>query len=187
MSSKIHVKRLCEYCENEFIACTTVTRFCNSPCNKKAYKKKLREDKIVASNLETEYRQVQERQANLDRPVMTVKQIADGLGIYLKAACRLINAGKLDASNFSIRMTWITREIVQQFFEDFKISPKNVSYKVPEKMSSEMVQEQLVMTPGNCYTVPEISEMFQMDRWSLYDLLKRKGIPKVKIKKDTIT
>ncbi len=53
MSSKIQIKRICEYCGNEFTAQTTVTRFCSHKCNSRAYKLKVKEMKVGKSNEET--------------------------------------------------------------------------------------------------------------------------------------
>jgi hypothetical protein len=47
MSSNILIKRVCQYCGNEFSAKTTVTRYCSHVCNNKAYKLRLRNKKMV--------------------------------------------------------------------------------------------------------------------------------------------
>ena len=49
MSSNIRVSRICQFCEKEFIARTTVTKFCSHKCNSKAYKMKKRNEKVKTS------------------------------------------------------------------------------------------------------------------------------------------
>ena len=53
MSSNIEIIRICEYCHNEFIAKTTVTRYCCHKCNSRAYKERVKSKKIKRSNEET--------------------------------------------------------------------------------------------------------------------------------------
>ena len=53
MSSNIEIKRVCEYCGNEFTARTTKTKYCSHKCNSRDYKKKIKEKKIQVSNKET--------------------------------------------------------------------------------------------------------------------------------------
>lgn len=47
MSSNFTVKRICEQCDGIFEAKTTVTRFCSARCNKKNYKLRKRNSKMV--------------------------------------------------------------------------------------------------------------------------------------------
>jgi hypothetical protein len=53
MSSNIYIKRICENCGQEFIACRTVTRFCSHTCNSRYAKLQARQLKEKASRFET--------------------------------------------------------------------------------------------------------------------------------------
>jgi excisionase family DNA binding protein len=57
MSTNIEISRICEFCKRVFTAKTTTTRFCSKPCNEKQnrknYKAKIRDNKVVESNKET--------------------------------------------------------------------------------------------------------------------------------------
>ncbi|MEQ9229752.1 MAG: helix-turn-helix domain-containing protein [Cyclobacteriaceae bacterium] len=53
MSTNIRVKRICQFCGNEFIAQTTRTRYCSHICNSRDYKRKLKEQKVEKSDNET--------------------------------------------------------------------------------------------------------------------------------------
>ena len=52
MSSNIEVQRICEYCDKEFTARTTKTRFCSHACNSRAYKANIKSIKVENSNKE---------------------------------------------------------------------------------------------------------------------------------------
>ena len=54
MSSNIRIVKICEYCNNEFIAKTTKTKCCSDNCSKRFYKLKIKNDKIAEANLKTE-------------------------------------------------------------------------------------------------------------------------------------
>jgi len=53
MSSNIRTQRVCQFCNREFTAKTTVTKYCGDTCAKKAYKARKRKEKIERSNIET--------------------------------------------------------------------------------------------------------------------------------------
>ena len=49
MSSNIRLPKICQHCGEQFIAKTTVTKYCSDPCAKRAYKKRKRKEKISES------------------------------------------------------------------------------------------------------------------------------------------
>jgi len=49
MTSNIRLERVCGYCNNLFIAKTTVTLYCSENCSKRAYKARKRAEKIERS------------------------------------------------------------------------------------------------------------------------------------------
>jgi hypothetical protein len=53
MSSKIEIQKICECCGKEFIAKTTVTRFCGHTCASKSYKERKKANKIGWANQQT--------------------------------------------------------------------------------------------------------------------------------------
>ena len=53
MSSNIEIQRICEYCNKEFTARTTSTKYCSHKCNQRHYKAKVKQAKIENSNKET--------------------------------------------------------------------------------------------------------------------------------------
>lgn len=59
MSSNIKVTRHCSYCENLFVARTTFTKYCSAQCNKRHYKLKQREEKVLKSDIEIHQNKVE--------------------------------------------------------------------------------------------------------------------------------
>ena len=46
MSSNIRIKKVCQHCGEVFTAQTTITKFCSLQCAQRAYKKRVKENKI---------------------------------------------------------------------------------------------------------------------------------------------
>lgn len=53
MSSNIKVQRICQYCNIEFKAKTTVTKYCSHTCNSRPLKFNVKSKKIEISNIQT--------------------------------------------------------------------------------------------------------------------------------------
>ena len=53
MSSNIRINRICQFCNEEFVAKTTVTKYCGDNCAKKAYKQRMRLKKLEKSDEDT--------------------------------------------------------------------------------------------------------------------------------------
>ncbi|MDG1433269.1 MAG: hypothetical protein P8Q41_04635, partial [Saprospiraceae bacterium] len=54
MASSIRINKICQHCGNEFIAKTTVTKYCGDNCAKRAYKARKKAEKIELNNQETQ-------------------------------------------------------------------------------------------------------------------------------------
>jgi excisionase family DNA binding protein len=54
MSSNLRIKKVCQHCKEIFIAKTQFTKFCSQNCTRRAYKDKIRKEKIEATQADTE-------------------------------------------------------------------------------------------------------------------------------------
>src|SRR5680860_449610 len=118
MSSNIRINKKCQLCNREFIAKTTVTKFCGQDCAKIAYKARKRAEKISSSTRKYSSRvdtkdRVQELQL---REFLSVKDIALLLGCSSKTIYRLIEKGTIKATNLGDRLTRIKRTEVDHIF-----------------------------------------------------------------------
>lgn len=109
MSSKIEVKRICQVCSKEFIAKKTTTRCCSIECNRKAYKKNIKDFKIEKSNKETSELKFKPLEDLKAREFLTVSQVSKLIGCSRQNVYKLINTGKLKATNILIKKTIIKR------------------------------------------------------------------------------
>jgi len=115
MSSSIEVQRICEYCNNEFTARTTKTRFCSHICNSRAYKKSIKESKIEKSNKETltiVSKPIEEIKA---KPFLSVSETCILLGISRRTIYRMLERGEIVSAKAGTR-TIIKRSEIDKLF-----------------------------------------------------------------------
>ena len=169
MSSNIEVTRICQFCENEFTAKTTKTKFCSLTCSSKAYKKRTRQQKIAGSNLETTTIKSRPILELKDKEFLTVKEVALLLGFAPKTIYRLINQNKIIAYNFSQRMTVIKRSELDALFQIIEPNYEIVLRPKEKKKNIEI---------SDCYTITEIQHKFNISNGALYNIIKRNNIQK---------
>lgn len=117
MSSNIKVQRICQHCENFFIAKTTVTKYCSLTCAQKAYKVRKRKEKINASLKETERILVRPIEQLKEKEFLTVRQAALLLNSSRQTVYALIKSEKLKAVNIKEKKTLIRRIDIDNIFE----------------------------------------------------------------------
>lgn len=116
MSSNLRIQRICQYCNNDFIARTTVTKYCGDYCAKMAYKARQRANKVAKSNQET--------LSILNKPMeilgakefLTVKEVATLLNCSVRSIYQHIGNQKIKAVNLSQRLTRIKRSEIDRLF-----------------------------------------------------------------------
>ncbi|WP_289029147.1 DNA-binding protein, partial [uncultured Algoriphagus sp.] len=84
MSSNIRVPKICQHCGTEFIAKTTVTKFCGDNCAKRAYKKRKRDQKVQ----EIAPTAVQKQEYNQE-------QVKDKDFLSIAETCKLLGASRM--------------------------------------------------------------------------------------------
>jgi len=115
MSSNIEITRICRFCDNEFTAKTTVTKYCSHRCASRAYKARQRGNDIVKSNQETATTisaPIIELQA---KDFLSVSDASVLLGVSRWTLSRAINDGRLKIVRFGKRIVIKRTEIDRLF------------------------------------------------------------------------
>ena len=99
MSSNIKVQRICQHCNNEFTARTTVTQYCSDVCRKRAYKARKRSEKVKQSNSETTRIKSQPIEQLKAKEFLTVREVAQLLNCSVRSAYYYIESGTILAVN----------------------------------------------------------------------------------------
>jgi len=176
MSSNFKVQRICQHCGNEFTAKTTVTRFCSHRCSSLANKAIKRAEKVRKVSIETKQIKNQPVDELKAREFLTVTQVAKLIGCSRQNVYKLINTGKLEATNILQKKTIIRRSDLDKLFHQVK--PERIP-ETHEQGLNESVQAE-VFDISECYTLTEVQNKYNIAEKTLYDLIRRNGIPKIK-------
>jgi excisionase family DNA binding protein len=165
MASNIQVQRICQYCDKEFTARTTVTQYCSDVCAKRGYKARKRAEKVEKSNKET--KAIKEKPiADVNAKVfLSVREVATLIGCSRQTVYGIINSGRLNAVNLKEKKTIIRRVDIDKLFElpQPQKQPQPTQYKIED-----------------CYNIGEVQGKFSISEKALYDIIKRNSIPKQK-------
>ena len=122
MSTNIRLAKNCEFCGKDFIAKTTVTKYCGDPCAKRAYKAKKRKQKIGGAKNASKRSFPKPAEGHLEtiqeKDFLTVSEVATLLRISKPTIYRLIKEGNLKAVKFSERSTRIKRSDIDNLFKE---------------------------------------------------------------------
>lgn len=166
MSSNLKLNRICEYCKKEFVAKTTVTRFCCHKCNSAGYKQNLRNLKIAKSDNETNAVKEKKPTINIndvkEKDFLTVNEVSVLLNMSCKTVYRLIDRNEINAHKFSVRKTLVRRKDIEEYFES--------NLRELQKSKSEYKN---TITIHNSYTIQEITDKYKVSDAALNNILKR--------------
>lgn len=115
MSSNIRVTRICLHCDASFTAKTTVTKYCSDRCSKRAYKARIKDDKIKKSDSETTVIAAARADQLKGKEFLSVVETASLTGISVRTVQRLIECGSLKATKLGSR-TIIHRKNLEKLF-----------------------------------------------------------------------
>ena len=172
--SKLKIPKICEHCGKPFEAKTVTTRFCGVVCinaaarqrNKQAVEEE-RNKKVLQENAAT----IAEIQT---RPYITIAEAVVLFGISKNTIHRLIRAGKIPAVNLGERLTRISRAHIEAMF---------TAVAIPEEKPQEQQPVKLQYETGECYTIGEISEKYNVSLSTVNKTIRRNSIPKRQVGK----
>lgn len=116
MSSNIRLNRICHYCGEEFIAKTTVTKYCSDKCAKYAYKKRKRQEKIDASNKETEVSKLRPLIEIQAKEFLSITELSQILGVSRWTINRALKKGTIKAVKIG-RHKFIRKDDLNELFK----------------------------------------------------------------------
>lgn len=183
MSSNIKITRICQHCGQEFIAQTTVTRYCGDNCAKRAYKARIKKQKIEASELETKNIRQLPSLTIKTLEYLTVNDVASMLKCDRRTVHHMIRSGRLNAINLSIRKTRILKKDLDGMFTN-QIQQVDIRNEAQIEDKRPPIKD--------CYTVGQILAKYSLAEVTLRKIIVRNNIPKYKegkfvyIKKQTI-
>jgi excisionase family DNA binding protein len=172
MSSNIQVKRICICCNAEFIARTTITKFCSKKCNSRWYKSRSKAAKIERSEKETSQIKAQALQLLKGKEFLTAKEVGSLLGCSVRTVYNLIQSGSINAVNFGQRITRVRAIDLNSIFEERPMNQPKI--EVPEFVKAKK------LTIEDCYSLSEIMNKYNISDRGLYQIIERHGVPKMR-------
>jgi excisionase family DNA binding protein len=178
MSSNIQIQRICHHCGTEFTARTTVTKYCSHRCGSSANKALKRAEKVQKSNTETKQIKTKPIEELKAKEFLTVTNVSKLIGCSRQNVYKLINTGKLKATNILKKKTIVRRCDLDKLFAE----PDYSNFKGLEKQVREMYdwKQAGVFDIADCYTIKEVLEKYSISETALQNLIKRESIPKIK-------
>ena len=174
MSSNIKIRRICQHCGHEFIARTTVTKYCGDTCAKRAYKVRIKEQKIEESEIETQKQRQVPYVAVKTLEYLTVKEVAGMLKCDPRTVYDMVNSGRLNAINLSLRKIRILKKDLDAIFSD----PANLITERSNALGSNKRP-----SLKNCYTIGEILSNYSLAEKTLQSIIILHSIPKYNVGK----
>jgi len=112
----IRTAKVCQFCHEEFIAQTTVTKHCSDNCAKRAYKKRKREEKVLDRTVPAKEHvaSLLKREQTLPltkREFLSPVQAADLLGSTRMTIYRLTKSGQLRSLRLGAKVLISRRDI----------------------------------------------------------------------------
>lgn len=167
-AAKYNIERKCACCGASFKANTIDSVYCSKACSNKAYKLRMKEKK------EEEEKRHRSEAISENRLFVSVSEAVDMFGISKDTIRRLIKKGRLSATNLGERLTRISLASLQEMFPKEEQKNRNTN---PVQTPNER------LNPEECYTIGEIPEKFGVSSKTVYDMIRRYGIPKQQIGK----
>jgi len=181
MASNILIKRVCSHCGTDFIAKTTVTKFCSSKCNSRFYKAALKAKKIDKSHIETVVEKANARIKALDKDFLSVSETAALLCCSRAAVYKMITSGRLKSAKYLGNVTRIPKtEILGKFDEPISPKPKQDEGKATRPLK----KPDQALTIEDCYKMDDLVSLFKKNRTALYTAFARTKVPKLKVGKE---
>lgn len=178
MSSNIKVQRICQHCGTEFIARTTVTKYCSKICSGRAIKARKRAEKVQKSNTETTQVKIKPIEELKAKEFLSVSDVSKLIGCSRQNVYKLINSGKLKATNILEKKTIVTRSNLDKLFSETEYP----SFIGLETQINELYnwKQAGAFDIADCYTLSEVQSKYSISEKALYDLVNRESIPKIK-------
>lgn len=165
-TTRLNIKKICEYCGEAFIAQKISTKHCSHKCTSASYKSSKRTKLIQEASGKSEISSIERKIEKIkNKEFLKVAETATLLGVCKQTIYNMINCGRLKAVRVSERVSIIRRKDIDDIFID-----PQANYTAQPKAEIKPITE--------FYTLNEIKKKFNVkDTW-IFKIAKEKQIPK---------
>lgn len=163
-TSKMKIKKVCEWCGTTFYAQKLTTRFCSHRCSNLAYKEAARQKRI--QEVETKVQAVIREQPISDfknKEYLSFKEAATLLGLSEQAVYKMVYAGKLQAFRISSRLSFIRKGDIDRMLEARPYEHRQPKDTIPIT---------------DFYTTAEVKKKYHVNESWIFAVAKKNNIPR---------
>ena len=162
--SNIRIKKICEWCGQEFVAQKVTTKYCSHRCANLAYKQAIRAKRIQQEEQRIQIVKSEKPLIDIkDKEYLSIAQAATLLGLSLQAVYKMIYTGHLVAYKLSSRLSFVRQSDIEEML-------KRNPYKKRQSKDTLPITD--------FYTTNEIKEKFGVkDSW-IFHIAKEHNIPR---------
>ena len=163
-TSKMKIKKVCEWCGTTFYAQKLTTRFCSHRCNNLAYKETIRQKRI--QEVENKVQTIISEQPIFefkDKEYLSFKEAATLLGLSKQAIYKMVYVGKLQAFRISSRLSFIRKGDIDRMLE---------------ARPYERLQPKETIPITDFYTTAEVKEKYHVNESWIFVIAKKHNIPR---------
>jgi excisionase family DNA binding protein len=168
MNSKHSIKKICEYCHNEFEANKLTTRYCSHNCNSKALKDAKRNEVIQLTVKLTKQKRIRKLIKDVsNQEYLSISEAAMIMSVSRWTIYRYVVDGKIESKRLSERTTRIKKIDLESFFDNAN------SYHVKNTLTEDKSEI-------DWYTLNEIIEKYGILRHQIRKIVNTENISEKK-------
>lgn len=116
--SNIRIKKICEWCGQEFVAQKVTTKYCSHRCANLAYKQAIRAKRIQQEEQRIQIVKTEKPLMDIkDKEYLSIAQAATLLGLSLQAVYKMIYTGHLAAYKLSSRLSFVRQSDIEEMLK----------------------------------------------------------------------
>ena len=163
-TSKMKIKKVCEWCGTTFYAQKLTTRFCSHRCNNLAYKEAIRQKRIQEVEAKVQTVISEQSISNFkDKEYLSFKEAATLLGLSKQAIYKMVYAEKLQAFRISSRLSFIRKGDIDRMLEARPYEQRQPKDTIPIT---------------DFYTTAEVKEKYHVNESWIFAIAKKHNIPR---------
>lgn len=211
MSSNLRIKKVCQFCYIEFIAKTTVTKYCSLKCAQRAYKQRVKEKKLEKLAEQNRELKARTRKTKNERKKLTEKRDLDHQN-NKRYGGEIMGENTNDVSDFdndfkgentndvltvyeAAQYLKVSEKTIYSLIENNKIKFYNINKRLT-RIEKESLDKLITFDLKNsdrgdqfnidhAYSINEIHKNYKVSPTLVYHKLKEFAVPKKKVGKKT--
>lgn len=172
--SNIRIKKICEWCGQEFVAQKVTTKYCSHRCANLAYKQAIRAKRIQQEEQRIQIVKSEKPLIDIkDKEYLSIAQATTLLGLSLQAVYKMIYTGRLVAYKLSSRLSFVRQSDIEEMLKRNpykKRQPKDTlptiedsNQATPNVIASSPTAEETISEPSE-YEVMRINAIAEKNR-----------------------